>query len=65
MTRYTVTVATEDSRWVALVDGLPEGVVGAMDYVNLADVADEVPELIADLTDTDPAAFTVDWRYLG
>lgn len=64
MTTYSVTVTREDNLWVAVVDGLPEGVVGAMDYENFGDVADEVPELIADLTDTDPAAFAIDWRYV-
>lgn len=64
MTTYTVTVTREDNLWTAVVDGLPRGVVGAMDYENFGDVADEVPELIADLTDADPAAFTIDWRYV-
>lgn len=61
---YTVTVTREDNLWVVVVDGLPKGVVGAMDYENFGDLAEEVPEFIADLTDSDPDSFTIEWRYV-
>lgn len=41
MTTYAVTVGREDNLWVAVVDGLPEGVVGAMDYENFGDIVNE------------------------
>lgn len=61
---YTVTVTREDNLWVVVVDGLPKGVVGAMDYENFGDLAEEVPEFIADLTDSDPDSLTIEWRYV-
>lgn len=63
MNAYTVTVTREDNLWVAVVDGLPKGVIGAMDYEHFATLHDELPEFIADLTDTEPGQFTIDWRY--
>ena len=63
MTAYGVTVTREDDLWVAVVDGLPKGVIGAADYEHFADLHVELPELIADLTDSDPRQFTLTWRY--
>lgn len=63
MNTYTVTVTREDNLWVAVVDGLPKGVIGAMDYEHFGQLHDELPELIADLTDTDPDSFVLVWRY--
>jgi hypothetical protein len=48
---------------VAVVDGLPKGIIGAADYEHFADLHVELPELIADLTDSDPSQFTLTWRY--
>lgn len=63
MTTYTVTVTREDDLWVALVDGLPRHLIGAADYDSFTTLHDEVPWLIADLTDTGPDDFTVTYRY--
>jgi hypothetical protein len=63
MTAYSVTVTREDDLWVAVVEGLPKGVIGAADYERFADLHVELPELIADLTDSDPSQFTLTWRY--
>jgi len=63
MDTYTVTVTREDNLWVAVVDGLPQGVVGAADFEHFSDIHEDMRELIADLTDADPSDFTVEWRY--
>jgi hypothetical protein len=63
MNTYGVTVKRDDDLWVALIDGLPEGVVGAADYEHFADLHADVPELVADLTDSDPSDFALNWRY--
>lgn len=63
MKAYTVTVARDDDLWVARIDGLPPGTVGAADYEHSADLHADVPGLIADLTDSEPSAFTIEWQY--
>ncbi|GAA2333685.1 hypothetical protein GCM10009854_06390 [Saccharopolyspora halophila] len=57
---YTATISREDNMWVAVVDELPGG---ATDTPNFADLEVYVPDMIASLTDTEPADFTVRWRY--
>ncbi|WP_046468976.1 hypothetical protein [Allosalinactinospora lopnorensis] len=63
MTTYNVTVTHEDDLWVAVIGGLPKGTVGASDYVRFADLRDDLPELIADLTGSDPDELAITWRY--
>lgn len=63
MPDYTATVIRDEDLWVVRVSGLPEHVVGTVDYVHFSEIKDEVPEAIADLTDTDPEDFTITWRY--
>lgn len=60
---YEVTVTREDNLWVAVAQGLPEGLVGAADFDHFADIEDGMREVIADLTDSDPGRFDVIWRY--
>jgi len=60
MTSYAVTVTRDDNLWVAVIDGLSPG---ATDVERLADLEVEVRDLIAGLTDTDPDAFAIHWRY--
>ncbi|MFC7342404.1 hypothetical protein [Saccharopolyspora griseoalba] len=57
---YTAAISREGNMWVAVVDGLPGG---ATDTPNFADLEVFVPDLIASLTDSDPADFAVEWRY--
>lgn len=64
MSQYSVTVTREDGMWTAVVDGLPRGVIGAIDVARFADVRHDVRELIADLTDSHPVEIEVEWRYL-
>lgn len=63
MKSYRVTVTRDDGVWAAVVDGLPDGVVGAIDVLRFADIHHEVRELIADLTDSEPSEFGVEWHY--
>lgn len=63
MRHYTVTVAREGNQWVAVARGLPKGVVGAMDFDRFPEVHEGMREVIADLTDSDPEAFDIEWRY--
>ncbi len=63
MRHFRVTVTRDDGVWVAVVDGLPDCVVGAIDVLSFADVGHEVRELIADLTDSDPSEFWIEWHY--
>lgn len=63
MKQYDVTVSREGSLWTAVVDGLPPGVVGAMDYDTFADLHSGLPWFIADLTDAEPGDFAINWRY--
>ena len=65
MTRptYTVTVSRDENLWAAQVDGLPPGLIGVTDVGRLADLEVEVRDLVAGLTDTDPDAFDLTWRY--
>ncbi|WP_017569274.1 hypothetical protein [Nocardiopsis halotolerans] len=63
MPDYTATVTRDEDLWVVRISGLPEHVVGTVDYVHFSEIKDEVPEAIADLTDTDPEDFTITWRY--
>jgi len=58
---YPVTVSREDNLWVAIVDGVP---AGATDVERFGDLQVEVRDLVAGLTDSDPGAFRLDWRYL-
>jgi hypothetical protein len=63
MTAYGVTVTREDDLWVAVVDRLPKGVIRCSRLRTLRRSARRTPELIADLTDSDPSQFTLTWRY--
>ncbi|MPY98510.1 MAG: hypothetical protein GEU97_11030 [Actinophytocola sp.] len=56
-----VTVTRDDGLWVAVAEGLPEGVVGAMDYEHFSDLHAEFPDFLADLLDRDPGP--IEWRY--
>ena len=65
MTRptYTVTVSRDENLWAAEIDGLPPGLNGVTDVSRFADLEVEVRDLVAGLTDTDPDAFDLTWRY--
>ncbi|WP_159944143.1 MULTISPECIES: hypothetical protein [unclassified Nocardiopsis] len=63
MTEYTVTVVWDEGLWSVAVDGLPRHAAGLADHRHLSELRDEVPEAIADLTDSDPEDFTITWRY--
>lgn len=63
MKTYVVTVIRDEDLWVARIDGLPPGTVGTADYEHFADLHADVPELIADLTDSAPTEFTIEWQY--
>jgi hypothetical protein len=63
MKQYDVTVRREDNLWSAVADGLPRGVVGSMDYDTFAELHAELPWFIADLTDTEPGDFAINWHY--
>jgi hypothetical protein len=63
MDTYGVTVKRDDDLWVALINGIPEGVVGAADHEHFADLHADVLELVADLTDSDPSDLALNWRY--
>jgi hypothetical protein len=62
---YDVTVTRDHDvgAWVALIDGLPTGHVGATQVEKFADLGSEVRHLIANLTDTYPDSFTIQWHY--
>lgn len=62
-TTYEVWVTREDNLWVADVRGLPPHLIGATDVEHFADLDEEVRDLIAGLTDTEPDHFAIDWRY--
>ena len=64
MTTYNVTVTREDDLWVAEVHGLPPHLLGITDVEHFADLAVEVRDLIAGLTDTDPDSFSLTWHYV-
>jgi hypothetical protein len=61
---YTVTVTRDANLWAAKIDGLPPGCIGATDVEHFADLDVDVRDLVAGLTDTDPDAFALDWRYV-
>ncbi|MGH3546378.1 MAG: hypothetical protein ACRDPW_10725 [Mycobacteriales bacterium] len=63
MSGYDATVTREEDLWVAEVFGLPENVLSVFDDLHFADLLDAVPDLIAGLTDTDPADVAIRWRY--
>ncbi|MGH3615354.1 MAG: MerR [Pseudonocardia sp.] len=63
MTTYDVTVTREDDLWVSVVHGLPANVAGAIDGEHLAELLADVPEIVAGLTDTDPEAFDIRFRF--
>lgn len=63
MKRYDVTVSRDDNIWTAVVGGLGQGVVGAMDYETFAELHAELPWFIADLTDSEPGQFAITWHY--
>ncbi|MFL1380329.1 MULTISPECIES: hypothetical protein [unclassified Nocardiopsis] len=63
MTHYTVTVTRDEDLWAVHIDGLPKGVIGAIDYIHFSEIRAEVPEVVADLTDSSPEDFTIIWRY--
>lgn len=60
MITYTVTVTRDSGAWFADVDGLPSNYVGATDVPYYRDLDLEVRDLIAGLTQTDPADFDID-----
>ncbi|MQA62232.1 MAG: hypothetical protein GEU86_12185 [Actinophytocola sp.] len=62
MKHYDVTVSRGDDLWTAVVGGLGQGVVGAMDYESFAELHAELPWFIADLTDSEPGQFAISWR---
>ena len=63
MTIYAVTVIREDGLWVADIHA--EGLGPAATQTDrFADLDTEVRDLIAGLTDTDPASFALAWRYV-
>lgn len=62
MITYSVTVARDGNLWTAVVNGLAPHVIGATDAERFADLEDEVPELIAALTDSDPGSFGLEWH---
>jgi hypothetical protein len=64
MTTYEVTVRREGGQWAVIIAGLPPDVIGAMDIDRFADLDAEVRELIADLTHSDPASFSLYWQYV-
>ncbi|MGH3301823.1 MAG: hypothetical protein ACRDOK_09095 [Streptosporangiaceae bacterium] len=64
MTLYEVTVTRDDGLWAAVISGLPPHVIGATDVERFADLATEVRDLVAGLTDTDPNSFGLAWRYV-
>lgn len=64
-TTYTATVTREDDLWVVEIDGLPQNVSSAADYESLPELFEDTPELIADLTDTDPDDFSIEWRLMA
>lgn len=57
---YSVTVSREDNLWVAVVDGIQ---AGATDVERFADLPDAVRDLLANLLDTAPDEFWLEWRY--
>jgi len=59
MTAYDVTVTREDNLWVADIAGL----TAATDVEHFTDLDEEVRDLIAGLTDTDPEDFAINWHY--
>ncbi|MDE3722409.1 hypothetical protein PWG71_13520 [Nocardiopsis sp. N85] len=58
-----MTVTRDEDLWAAMIGGLPEGRFGGLDHVNFSDIREEVPEAIADLTDSAPEDFTITWRH--
>ena len=62
MTGYDVTVTRDGALWAALIDGLPPHVVGATDVEHIADFEHEMRDLVAGLTDADPASCELQWR---
>lgn len=63
MNSYDATVTREDDLWVAEVHGLPANMLNVTDAPHFADLHDDVPEMIAGLTGTEPDDITVHWRY--
>ncbi|APU14443.1 MULTISPECIES: hypothetical protein [Actinoalloteichus] len=57
---YVVRVSREDNLWVAVVDGL---LGGATEAVRLDTLDVEARDLISGLTDAEPDAFEIEWRY--
>jgi hypothetical protein len=62
-TAYNVTVTRDDTLWVATVHGLPPHLIAVTDVEHFADLDVEVRDLIAGLTDIDPDALAINWRY--
>jgi DNA-directed RNA polymerase specialized sigma24 family protein len=62
MSSYQVAVTREDGLWVADI-WAPEFGPAATDTVHFADLEAEVRDLIAGLTDSEPDAFELTWRY--
>lgn len=60
---YGVIVEREDQLWTAVVTGLPSGAFGATDTERFSDLEEMVRDLIATLTDGEPEAFDLTWRY--
>ena len=66
MTRptYTITVTRDENLWAVQIGGLPPGSIGVTDVEHFADLEVDVRDLVAGLTDTDPDAFDLTWRYV-
>lgn len=62
MSSYQIEVTREDGLWVADVWAPGLG-PAATDTVRFADLEAEVRDLIAGLTDSEPADFELTWRY--
>lgn len=62
MSSYQVEVTREDGLWVADIWAPGLG-PAATDTVRFADLEAEVRDLIAGLTDSEPADFELTWRY--
>lgn len=59
MNTYDVTVSREDDLWVADIAGM----TAATDVIRFSDLDVEVRDLIAGLTDLDPAEFDIRWHH--
>lgn len=63
MSTYQVIVTREDDLWVAEAHGVPENVVGVMDYESLTELHEDVPLWLADLLNVPDEDVGVEYRY--